>query len=461
MENSELLRILRLIGTNLYIGVTVIDKNGVVVFRNKGMEEISGISSADTIDKKFSEISKDHSLLKVLRKGEPQLGVLYSTANGKQAVIHRIPLKEDSLVFGAMSIAAFYDVTELQDILRKYNLLKEKMEYLKNELRDLRGAKYTFNNITGKSNLMLELRKEARRYANKNFNILITGESGTGKEIFAHAIHDESNRKNGPFVRLNCSCFPRELLESELFGYEEGSFTGAKRKGKPGKFELAHKGTIFLDEIGDLPFEIQPKFLRVLEEQEIWRLGSLKPQRIDFRLIASANQNLKEMVEEERFREDLYYRLSVLTLHIPPLRDRRVDIPLLTQHILKNLNSELGTNFKLDKQTLFLLQNNTYKWPGNVRELRNVLERAVAVAEQEVIEPRHLPPYLPLVPAKEQLREDWLLDAKGILREALLKKEEEILSEVIHRVGGNKARAARLLGVSRTCLYDKLNKYKI
>ncbi|MCG2775366.1 MAG: sigma 54-interacting transcriptional regulator [Desulfobacterales bacterium] len=457
MEEENLLRILRLIGNNSFLGITVIDEEGIVLFRNKGMGEISGIKSANTIGKKFSEVTPDSSLLEVLRTGVPQFGVLYSTPKGNKAVIHRIPLKEQGHVFGAMSIAAFYDVMELQDILKKHNLLQDEVRLLKSELRVLRGSKYNFSNIIGVSQNIQELKRLGRRYAAKLSNVLITGESGTGKEIFAHAIHRASTRNNGPLIRLNCSCFPRELLESELFGYEGGSFTGAKRKGKPGKFELADNGTIFFDEIGDFPLEMQPKLLRVLEEKEVWRIGGTTPRRTNFRLITATNKDLNGMVEEGRFRHDLYFRLTVLTLEVLPLRNRKEDIPFLAEYLLAELNSEMGTSFSIGKHTIERLMN--YDWPGNVRELRNILERAIAVTEKNSIEAYHLPPYI-------RSNEDMPLttatgESKEILQQELGKAEKEILNKILANAAGNKAKAARLLGISRTCLYDKLKKHGI
>ncbi|NQU02948.1 MAG: sigma 54-interacting transcriptional regulator [Syntrophaceae bacterium] len=457
MEGENLLRILRLIGNNSFLGITVIDEEGIVLFRNKRMGDISGIKSDNTIGKKFSEVTPDSSLLEVLRTGVPQFGVLYSTPKGNKAVIHRIPLKEQGHVFGAMSIAAFYDVMELQEILTKYNLLQDEMRLLKSELRVLRGSKYNFSNIIGESQNIQELKRLGRRYAAKLSNVLITGESGTGKEIFAHAIHRASIRNNGPFIRLNCSCFPRELFESELFGYEGGSFTGAKRKGKPGKFELANNGTIFLDEIGEFPLEMQPKLLRVLEEKEVWRIGGTTPRRTNFRLITSTNRDLHGMVEQGGFRSDLYFRLTVLPLEVLPLRNRKEDIPFLVEYLLAELNLEMGTNLSIGKHVIERLMN--YDWPGNVRELRNIIERAIAVAEKNTIQSHHLPPYIhgheeiPMIIA--------IGDTRNILQEKLGATEKEFLSRIMAVVGGNKAKAARLLGISRTCLYDKLNKYGI
>jgi transcriptional regulator with PAS, ATPase and Fis domain len=456
MENKKLLKIFELIGTNPFLGVTIIDQNGIVIFRNKGMEDISGIKTGNAIGKKFEDVSPDHSLLEVMYNGEPQLGVLYSTPSGNRAVIHRIPLKEQGHIFGAMSISTFYDVTQLQDILKKYNLLKEEMILLKSELRALRGSKYSFSNILGKSRNIQELKSLARRYAAKHSNVLITGESGTGKELFAHAIHRASSRGNGPFIRLNCSCFPRELLESELFGYEGGSFTGAKRKGKPGKFELADNGTIFLDEIGELPLEMQPKLLRVLEEREAWRIGGMNPYKTDFRLIASTNRDLQKMVDEGQFRQDLYFRLHVLTLKMLPLKDRKEDIPYLSEHFLNEINLETGVSFSITKNALKKLTY--YNWPGNIRELKNVMERATAITEKNIIESHHLSLSIDAQGTASIMATE---DPRNILQKKLGQTEKELLERILAAVGGNKTKAARFLGISRTCLYDKLSRYDL
>ncbi len=222
---------------------------------------------------------------------------------------------------------------------------------------------------------------------------LILGESGTGKELFAHAIHYASNRRLFPFIRLNCAAIPRDLLESELFGYQPGAFTGAGSRGKPGKFELAHQGTVFLDEIGDLPLEMQPKLLRVIEEKETERLGGTRVFKSDFRLIAATHENLEKLVDEGRFRKDLYYRLNVIPIMVPPLRERKEDIPILAHHLIQTLNNELGTKVtRLAPEVLRCFER--YPWPGNIRELANILERILYSLDGDSIERHHLPIYL-------------------------------------------------------------------
>ncbi|RPJ14926.1 MAG: AAA family ATPase, partial [Desulfobacteraceae bacterium] len=287
-----------------------------------------------------------------------------------------------------------------------------------------------------------------------NAPVLILGESGTGKELFAHAIHYASDRRPFPFVRLNCAAIPKELLEAELFGYEPGAFTGAGARGKPGKFELAHRGTIFLDEIGELPLEMQPKLLRVIEEKEIERLGGTRVSRFDFRLIAATQENLGQSVEQGKFRKDLYYRLNVIPVQIPPLRDRMDDVRTITEHLVQTLNKDLGMNvIRISPEVMSIFEK--YNWPGNVRELSNVLERILYSIEGDTIRINHLPFFLqslgagvtPHNPASlRRLREDM---------------EREALVQAIKLSNNNKKKASEKLGIHRTALYKKMKKLNI
>jgi len=283
--------------------------------------------------------------------------------------------------------------------------------------------------------------------------ILITGESGTGKELFAHAIHNASNRYLAPFVRINCAALPENLLESELFGYEEGAFTGAKKGGKPGKFELAHSGTIFLDEIGDMPLTMQTKLLTVLQEKIVERVGGTRPIMISVRVIAATNRDLEKMVMEGQFRQDLYYRLNVVRLNIPPLRSRRSDIPVLVSELMNRINEELQTNVtKISCKAIELLQN--YTWPGNVRELENMLERAINLADmnhESSLTISHFP----------SLVEKTCLSEKETLPQAVESLEKQIIIKTLKKVNGNKTQAAKLLGIHSSALYRKLSKYDL
>ena len=287
--------------------------------------------------------------------------------------------------------------------------------------------------------------------------ILITGESGTGKELFAQAIHNSSARCAGPFVRINCAALPDNLLESELFGYEEGAFTGARKGGKPGKFDLAKGGTIFLDEIGDMPLTMQTKLLTVLQERVVERIGGTNPIPIDVRVIAATNRDLEKMVAEQTFREDLYYRLNVVRLTIPPLRERVGDISLLVDDLIKRLNAHLRTNIQgINPPALDLLQS--YRWPGNVRELENLLERAMNLChmnQQSLLKVEHFPSL-----GNSKFSKIEILDnGQTALPDLLDGIEEQLLLKALHEADGNKAKTAKILGIHSSALYRKLKKY--
>jgi transcriptional regulator with PAS, ATPase and Fis domain len=298
------------------------------------------------------------------------------------------------------------------------------------------------------------LKREALNAAARNLPILITGESGTGKELFAQGIHQASPRKHFPFVRINCSAIPRDLFESEFFGYEKGAFTGAGQSGKPGKIELAHRGTLFLDEVGDLPPEMQPKLLRVLEEKEFERVGGTKTIKTDFRLLASTNQNLEEMMGEGRFRKDLFYRLSVLPLNIPPLRDRREDILPLARHIITQIAQEAFLpEAEIDKPAEAALVR--YDWPGNVRELANLMERVLASLEGKTIHLCDLPFYF------YESRKEPSQSRGALLKRTQERAEKEAIRYALESASYNKAQAAELLGIHRTVLYRKLKRFNL
>jgi DNA-binding NtrC family response regulator len=288
------------------------------------------------------------------------------------------------------------------------------------------------------------------KVAPSNASVVISGQSGTGKEVVARAIHNLSPRKDKPFVALNCSAIPATLIESELFGYERGAFTGADQR-RMGNFELAHNGTMFLDEIGELPLELQAKFLRVLEDRKFRRLGGRAEVEVDVRVICATNRDLKEEIRRGRFREDLYFRLHVFTIVLPPLRERREDVPLLVHHFIEKFNGETGKRVQgVTPAALATLQG--YAWPGNIRELRNSLERAMILVDGDVIGEEHLPPDLQTSrPEAAMLRVPL-----GVPME---KVEKEYILASLQKNGGNKARTAEVLGISEKTLYNKLNRY--
>ncbi|MGR6836868.1 sigma 54-interacting transcriptional regulator [Syntrophomonas erecta] len=316
-------------------------------------------------------------------------------------------------------------------------------------------ANYYLNSIIGNHPSLKAQKELATRASRTTSTVLIVGDSGTGKEIFAHAIHNMSPRRKGPFIKVNCAAVPETLLESELFGYADGAFTGARKDGKPGKFELANYGTIFLDEIGDMSLSMQAKLLRVLQEKEVERVGSLHITRINVRVIAATNQDLKKLVAEGLFREDLYYRLNVIILNLPPLRERREDIPLLSQILLERLNQQLGTKVEgISSEVINLFYS--YDWPGNVRELENTIERAINFCDGHIIRLEHLPPHL-----KSNLTNLRPPRPQGSLENLLEEKEREVIINTLKTCEGNKTKAARALNIHRSALYRKINKYNI
>jgi len=369
-------------------------------------------------------------------------------------VVQRIPIKKDGEVIAVFGQVMFKDVKDVTKLANKLSLLESKVKLYEEELINLRSTRYTFDSIIGHSRVIANLKKEALNAAANQFPVLITGDSGTGKELFAQAIHHASPRKLYPFVRINCSAIPRDLLESELFGYEKGAFTGAKREGKPGKFEIANHGTVFLDEIGDLPLEMQPKLLRVVEEKEFERVGGTRMIRSDFRVIAATNQNLEEMLPDGRFRKDLFYRLNVIPLHIPPLRERRDDIIPLARHFLKQMAQEAAlSEIIMYKDAGKAIRR--YDWPGNVRELLNILERTLSSIESDTIRLGDLPFYLHRT-QKNAPRHD-----QTSIKEVQARAEKEAIRYALEETNYNKAQAAKKLRIHRTLLYKKMKKYNI
>jgi transcriptional regulator with PAS, ATPase and Fis domain len=313
-------------------------------------------------------------------------------------------------------------------------------------------ARHFFPQIIGESLAMRGLLSLIKKVAPTDSTILILGESGTGKELVATSIYENCLRKSKPFIKLNCAAIPTELLESELFGHEKGAFTGAT-KNKPGKFDMANGGTFFLDEIGDMPLNLQSKILRVIQEKEFYRVGGSNTIKVDVRFIASTNQNLEKMVQEGKFREDLYYRFNVFTLHLPPLRERKEDIPLLVDYFLQNLTK------KVEISSVALQMIMTYAWPGNIRELKNVIESAAVIAENGFIEPAQLP---------GSITGAFNTDSKAVslpvnlpLDERINEIEKSMIIEALRKTGGVQVRATELLGINQRSLWHRIKKHKI
>jgi len=349
------------------------------------------------------------------------------------------------------------DISELKTLSLERDRALATVRNLENRLNRDYSKPPEFNRIVGNNPEFLDLVRMADRAARSNSTILLLGESGTGKGVFARSIHEASSRQDGPFVQVNCAAIPESLLESELFGYQDGAFTGAKKSGKLGKFEMANGGTLFLDEIGDLSLSLQGKLLHVLQDQTIQRLGGIDPIELDIRIIAATNQNLEEALVKKEFREDLYYRLNIISLIIPPLRRRKDDILDLINYLLPRLASKVGKEVTgVSDEALRLMLN--YDWPGNIRELENVLERGINLAEGNIILSSYLPPTLQADPGYQGKE----MDGDGLsLEQSVQEAEKRTIIQTLHSCGGNRTEAARRLKVARTTLYNKLQRYRI
>lgn len=422
-------------------GVVCIDDQGRILFINTIAENLLGIKGTEIIGEEASTLSKDfRELLKL-----PQVTAQRVLLKGAEVVINRVAVAEKKEYFG--EVFTMEKVSKIQQLEQK----------IRRELhRKGLVARFDFNDIKTREPSMAGLIKKARDFAKVDSTLLIIGESGSGKELFAQSIHQASARNNGPFVAINCAALPKELLESELFGYEEGAFTGARKGGKPGLFELAHKGTIFLDEIGSISLELQARLLRVLQEKEVMHIGGDSVVPIDVRCLAATNEDLKRSVKEGNFRHDLYFRLNVLKLKLLPLRNRPKDIQLLAEYFLKIFNRRFSKNIK-ELPAEILEWMNSYTWPGNVRELENFMERMVILADINSANDRWMQQLIE--EADEEMAEDaQLLDnVMNVKMGTLATMEQQLIELANHKVGGNKSELAKLLGISRTTLWKKLN----
>ena len=377
--------------------ICFVDEERKISYINPTYERNFKIKSSDIVGKDLLEVSPEGLRMKVFKSHEKIDGVFY-TKMGIDMICTVQPIFIDGIFKGV--IAQSRPVNEIKDLVKKLEESEERINYYKTELKRQEKLKGSFNNIIGMNRSLKDTLIMAEKASYSTSTVLIRGESGTGKELIAKAIHFNSNRKDKPFVRVNCAAIPENLLESELFGYEKGAFTGAM-KNKPGKFTIANEGTIFLDEIGDMPKSMQVKLLRVLQEKEFEPVGGLQTKKVDVRIIAATNKNLEEMIKSEDFREDLYYRLNVITISLPPLRKRKEDISILVEHFIHKINEKLNKNILgIDKDSLLRLQH--YNWPGNIRELENVIERAINLCDTPYITVNDLPFYISNISKEEE-----------------------------------------------------------
>lgn len=437
-------------------GLVMIDMEGIVFYVNDQCADYFQRTKGEILNRHIAETFPETKMVEGLAFDKPS-PVFYNSPLGI-GISMQVPLYIDGKKIGL----AEYDVIQRSELLYEFSdaynrFLNQELNNLTRDLTKLEGTKYTINNLVGRSPIMLELKEKIITTARTSSTVMITGETGTGKELVAHAVHNLSNRRKERFIKVNASSFPKSLVESELFGYESGSFTGARSQGKKGKFELADKGTLFIDEINQMPMSVQPKLLRVLQEKELDRIGGEKPVPVDVRIIAASNEDLKELVRQGKFRKDLYYRLNVIELEVPPLRERTEDIGEIAQSIIEELNVQMGLSVTgIDEESLEILKQR--KWPGNVRELRNAIERAMNFAGENMLRIddfdvlgayQRAPLGLPLS------KGDRLID------QARNDAERDVIQRVLEHFHYNKSKTAEYLGIARPLLYQKMKRLGI
>jgi transcriptional regulator with PAS, ATPase and Fis domain len=453
-KDGELLKVIL---DSINDAIFVVDEYCITRYCNKAAERLYQIDRNKVMNKHIKEFFPTSLLPRIIKERKAYDNIYNSPREGCYNIISASPLYIDNRLVGGISLDR--DATELIKISELLVKAQSNLNVLEHEISIINKNRYSFSQILGNNKVFRDSIRLARDISKSNINVLITSESGTGKELFARAIHMES-RRNGYFVPINCSAIPNELIESELFGYSAGAFTGALKSGKIGKIELAHNGTLFLDEIGDMPLNMQPKILRVLENGEMTRIGSEKTIKTNIRVIAATNKDLSEMVESGLFRKDLYYRLNSVVINLPPLRERKDDIPLLVNRFVEDYCMEYGINILgITPEVMEIFIN--HNWEGNIRELRNVIERIVVLARNnntDVIDISFLPQNLRRNKELPSVsKQDNIYDLNNILENA----EKEAIINAMRITRNNKSHASKLLNIPRSTLYFKLKKYNL
>lgn len=440
----------KLILDSLHDGVLIIDKEAVVRYVNPAYTRITSVVYDEIVGKPLKNARPGARLPNVLRNGEKILRAM-RMEDGIEYIVNMSPIFDDDEIIGAISLVL--DIKEVFELTNEFSIYKNEIKSLENRIKSMQKAKYIFDDIISEDESSITTKKMAERIAKNDISVLIFGESGTGKELYAQAIHNHSNRSNGPFVAINCAAFNHSLLESELFGYQEGSFTGANKEGKIGLFEAANTGTIFLDEISEMDFNLQSKLLRTLQEGTIRRIGGIKEIPINVRLVTASNKDLEDMIKKNEFREDLFYRIAVFPLHILPLRMRKNDIVPLVKTFMQSEENRIRRRIDITDETWECLYH--YEWPGNIRELKNAIEFAFNMMEDYCINLKDLP---------LRVQSDYLKankDGRQInkLSETVRRIEVQEIKKAINIFGdtieGKKAAAANL-GISLATLYNKI-----
>ena len=450
-KNSEMTS---LILDSLPMGVLFCDMDYIIRFVNKAYADLLGRRPEELLGCDITEIIPHSRARVVLRDGRAEMGELcqLGPGNALPVVVNRIPVRDgQGRLAGMVSQAIFNDPEELKKLSSKIDHLGHTLNQYKRRIKASLAPQYSLRSILGESAPMRRLKQQVRSYAQLDAPVLILGATGAGKELFAHALHAESPRAEGPLVSINCAAIPKDLFESELFGYARGAFSGAHQDGKIGQIELADKGTLFLDEIGEMPPEIQAKLLRVLESRSVCRVGSVNARNVDFRLVAATNRNISAMLSAGSFREDLYYRINTFVLEIPPLCERADDILPIARYVLSRMGLE-HLVFAPEAEAAML----AFSWPGNVRQLHNAVVHAATMRHGDMIQVDDFPPDT-LPSADLPMR----AVAAGDLSDIMADTEAVVIRKVLAEQGGNVSRTARTLHIARATLYEKLRKYGI
>lgn len=437
-------------------GLWVIDKNGKVVFLNDQCADYIKVDKEKAIGTDVEKIFPTTKMRSML-KSDNKYNTDFYFMDGRMSVSTQVQLRDGDQVVGVLEYDMIQDVSALDNLLTKYaGSLKEEMAYFREQVRSFKSTKYSINNIIGSSQKIKDLKYQIELAAASNSTILIFGETGTGKELVAHSIHNLSARAFNNFVKVNAAGIAESLVESELFGYEEGAFTGAKKGGKKGKFELADEGTLFIDEVNQMPLSVQPKLLRAVQEGEIAKVGSEKDIDVNVRLIAATNQDLRQLVKDGKFREDLYYRLNIFPVIVPPLREHVEDIPELVEHKVNELNREMGKNVTYIEPEVYAQLKN-YNWPGNVRELYNKVEVAMNYADSDVLRGE----YFNLRMDNSRIDLDKVKNFDNPIEAIKNEAERKLIREALTRFDRNKTKTAEYLKISRSLLYQKMKRLGI
>lgn len=454
-------------------GIVVVNNHGIILFMEDNLAKscyVDGeqMNADKVIGRNIYDIIPTTNIMKCFEEKKTKVGDYYFV-EGRTIVSTRKPIYENGKIVAAIEYDLFGIEGEfLSEFLNKTEEISKEISKLQKVNQIISHSKYTINEILGHSEVINQTREEILVASRYNSTVLIEGESGSGKELIAHAIHALSDRQLAKFVRINCAAIPDTLVESELFGYDDGSFTGGKKGGKKGKFEIANGGTLFLDEINQLPLSAQPKLLRALQEHEINPVGSEKNIPIDVRIIATSNEDLKVMVEEGRFRRDLYYRLNVINIKAPSLDERKEDIIDIAENLIEKLNERFGKSIKgISPEALKLLES--YHWQGNVRELYNVIERAMNSCNESILKPIHFNNYFiqncnngkPDARTDNSLEECTTVDEILTLEEARISAERKAIINALIKCNGSKVAAAKFLKISRSLIHKKIVAYSI